>query len=145
MPRALLAALFLLAAVEAASAADIALSVEIPAAKARTARLRHLPAGGQMAVRIASSGRLLVALVSEKQMRSPESRRGPPLFRAVVERSLTFRVVIPEAGNYLLVLSNRGGSGTLTVRVQIRAVRPGRGPAPRGGERTETPAMLTPA
>lgn len=126
MPRALLAAFLLF--INSALAADAALSVEVPAGKARTIRLRNLPGGASMAVAIVSSGRLLVAFVSEKQVRSQQPDSAAPLFRAVVEHRLSFRVTIPEKGNYFLVLSNRGGSQTLSVQAEIRAVAPRRKP-----------------
>ena len=87
-----------------------------------------------MAVRIVTSGRVLVALVAEKQFRAPEPD-AVPLFRGVVERRLTFRVSIPERGNYFLVLSNRGGAETLEVQAEIRTLG-GPKPAPRDGGAT---------
>lgn len=113
-----------------ALAADAALSVDVPAGKARSIRLRNLPSGTAMAVRVVSSGKLLIALVSEKQIRSREPDSAAPLFRAVVERSITFKVTIPESGSYFLVFSNRGGSEALKVQAEIRAVAPPRKPAP---------------
>ena len=144
MSRALLAALLLFSS--AVLSADAAFSVEVPAGKARTVRLRNLPAGTAMAVRVVSSGKLLIALVSEKQVRSREPDGAAPMFRAVVERSLTFKVTIPETGNYFLVLSNRGGSRALSVQAQVRALAPARKPAPEKRDKREKgPAGLHPA
>ena len=144
MPRALLAALLL--AANFALAADAAFSVEVPAGKARTVRLRNLPAGASMAVRIVSTGKLLVALVSAKQVRSREGDSAAPVFRAVVERKLSFKVVIPEKGDYFLVLSNRGGGEALSVQAQLRALAPQRKPAPEKRDKKEKePAGLQPA
>lgn len=109
-------------------AADAAMVLEVPAGKSRTVRLRNLPSATALAVQVVSSGRLLVALVGEKQLRSPKPGKSGALFRAVVERSLSFKVVIPERGNYLLVLSNRGGSKALKVRTRIHALPPARQP-----------------
>jgi hypothetical protein len=114
-------------------AADAALSLEVPAGKSKNIRLRNLPAGGAMAVRIISSGKLLVALISERQLKSPQPG-ALPLFRGVVERRIAFRVTIPEGGDYFLVLSNRGGAEALEVQAEIRAERgaqPKPAPAPR--------------
>lgn len=142
MPRALLAALLLLCG--SALAADAAFSVEVPAGKAKSIRLRNLPGGTAMAVRIVATGKLLVALVSAKQIRSPEPDSAAPMFRAVVDRSLTFKVTIPEKGDYFLVLSNRGGSAALSVQAQIRALAPQRKPpapsAPAKGDKMEKAA-----
>ena len=120
MPRALLAAL-VFALAGSVAAADAALSVEVPAGKAKNIRLRSLPRGATMAVRIVTSGKLLVALVGERQLRAPEPG-ATALFRGLVERRITFRVTIPENGDYFLVLSNRGGTETLEVQAEIRAV-----------------------
>lgn len=139
MPRALLAALLLTIAVSAA-AADAAISVEIAAGKAKNIRLRSLPGGATMAVRITTTRRVLVALVAERDLRTPQPG-SLPLFRGVVERRLAFRVTIPESGNYFLVLSNRGGAEPLEVQAEIRALtRPK--PAPRPEERAD---LLRPA
>ena len=124
MPRALLAALLLLFAVGAAGA-DAAFAVEVPAGKSKNVRLRNVPGGATMAVRIVTTGKLLVALVNLKGTAT--------LFRATVERRLAFRVAVPERGDYVLVLSNRGGSETVEVQAQIRAAaaRPPRDYSPR--------------
>lgn len=112
--------LLLFGATPEARAADAAVSVQVPAGQSRSIRLRNLPAGASMAVRVLTSGKLLVALVGEKQIREA---RGTPVFRAVVERRIAFKVVIPEAGNYFLVLGNRGGAETREVQAEIRALR----------------------
>ena len=142
MPRALLAlALALCAGV--ASAADAAVSVEVPAGKAKNIRLRNLPAGATMAVRIVTTGKLLVALVSANQLRSPEPGSAP-LFRGVVERRITFRVSIRERGDYFLVLSNRGGAEPLEVQAEIHAVGAPRPPAPRDYSPRPEKASMSP-
>jgi hypothetical protein len=141
MPRALLAALLLLIAGSAA-AADAALSIEIGAGKAKNIRLRNLPRGATMAVRIVTSGKLLVGLVSERQLRAPKPG-SMPLFRGMVERQVTFRVSIPDSGDYFLVLSNRGGTTALEVQAEIRAVA-GAKPAPRDYSPRPEKASMSP-
>ena len=120
MPRALLALLAALA-VCSADAADVAFAIDVPAGRVKSVRLRNVPAGAAMAVSIMTSGKLLVALVSEAQLKMPKPGASP-LFRAVAERQIAFRVTIPERGDYFLVLSNRGGAEALSVRAEIRAV-----------------------
>lgn len=137
MPRPLLAALFLCVAA-AAIAADAAVAVEVPAGGQKNIRLRDVPAGTALAVAIQSSGKLVVALVSEKQIRNPQAGAAP-LFRGVLERRLAFRVTIPERGNYFLVLSNRGGAELLEVRAEIRTVGTPRKPAPAPAEPEKLP------
>jgi hypothetical protein len=120
MQGALLAALLFLAAAPAV-AADAAVSLEVPAGESKNVRLRNLPLGTMLAIRIVSSGKLAVALVSQKQK---------ALFRGALERRLSFRVQIPESGDYYLVLSNRQGAETLEVQADIRAEPGRRKPAP---------------
>jgi len=102
--------------------------------------MRSLPAGAVVAVRIVTSGRLLVALVGAKQLKEPRAS-SKPVFRGAVQDKLSFRVVIPEADDYVLVLSNRAGKETLKVEAEIRAVR--RRPKPPPGP-SETRAALHP-
>jgi len=75
VPRALLIALLLLAC--PSFAADAAVSLEVPAGQSKSVRLRNLPSGTVLQVAIKSSGRLLVALVSAKQLKSPEGSPNP--------------------------------------------------------------------
>ena len=89
-----------LAAQEAAVATDIA------PGKSKSVRLRSLPQGAVVAVRVTS-------------------------FRGVVQDKLSFRVTIPEADDYLLVLNNRAGQETLKVEVEMRASRGRSKPPPR--------------
>lgn len=119
MPRALLALLLALI-VGAALGADAAVQLEVPAGKSKSVRLRNLPSGTVLQVAIKSSGRLLVALVSAKQLKSPEGKP-QPVFRGALERSLSFSVVVPETSDYYLVLNNVRGSETLSVQTAIRA------------------------
>ena len=84
--------------------------------------MRSLPAGVLVAVRIVTSGRLLVALVGAKQLKEPQAS-SKPVFRGAVQDKLSFRVVVPEADDYVLVLSNRAGKETLKVEAEIRTVR----------------------
>jgi hypothetical protein len=131
VPRALLIAFLLLA--WPAFAADAAVSLEVPAGQSKSVRLRNLPSGTVLQVAIKSSGRLLVALVSAKQLKSPEGKP-EPVFRGALERSLSFKVVVPETSDYFLVLNNVRGSETLSVQTAIRAERaaqPKPAPAPR--------------
>lgn len=102
--------------------------------------MRGVAAGTVVAVRIVTSGRLLVALVGMKQLREPKPG-SKPLFRGVTQDKLSFRVTISEADDYVLVLNNRAGRETLSVEAQIRAVR--RAPKPPPGK-SETRAALDP-
>lgn len=129
MPGALLAT-FLFFLASPVLAAEAAVATEIPAGKAKTIRIRSLPDGASVAVRIASTGRLLVAFVAMKQLKEPSSG-SKALFRGVVQDKLSFRVVITQADDYLLVLSNRAGRQAVKVEAEIRAVRRRPKPAPK--------------
>ena len=127
MQGALLAALFLVAG--PALAAEAAATVEVPAGQTRTIRLRAVPAGSVMAIRIEADGRVLVALVAAKQLKNPGAAP-KALFRAAVERKLTFRVSIQERDDYYLVLNNRRGTEARIVEAEIRSTRRAPKPSP---------------
>jgi hypothetical protein len=112
-----------------ALAAEVAVTVEIPAGQTRSIRLRSIPDGSALAVRLESDGRVLVALVAAKQLKNPGA---PPkaLFRGAIERKLTFRVSIAERDDYYLVLNNRRGTEPRSVEVEIRSTRRAPKPAP---------------
>jgi hypothetical protein len=129
MPGALLAALLLVAAAPSA-AAEAAVATDIQAGQAKTIRIRSLPLGAAVGVRISSSGRVLVSFLGMKQLKAP-STGAKPLFRGVVQEKMSFRVVIPEADDYVLILSNRSGKEAVKVEAEIQAVRRRPNPAPK--------------
>jgi hypothetical protein len=129
VPGALLAALLLLASASSA-AAEAAVATEIGAGQSKTIRIRSLPEGAAVGVRIVASGRLLVAFLALQQLKTP-SAGAKPLFRGVVQEKLSFRVVVPEADDYVLVLSNRAGKEAVKVEAEIAAVRRRPKPPPK--------------
>ena len=154
MPRALLAALLALGcaavlaggAPRAAHAATAQVTIDVPQGKVKSVRLRHLPRGTLVAIVIRSTGKLGVALVSRTQLKTRKPRA---LFRAALDRKISFKVAIPESDDYYLVLDNRRGAETVTVTTTVRAVQgKKKTPAPRapvvpksGGKFDETRAM----
>jgi hypothetical protein len=130
MPGALLAALLLVAAAPAA-AAEAAVATEIKAGQARTIRIRSLPTGTAVGVRINASGRVLVSFLGMKHLKTP-STDSKPLFRGVVQEKMSFQVVVPEADDYVLILSNRSGKEAVKVEAEIQAVRRRPNPPPKG-------------
>jgi hypothetical protein len=128
-------------------AASAQVSIEVPQGKAKTVRLRHLPRGTVLGVAISASGKLLVALVSAAQLKSPKPE---PLFRGAVDRRMSFQVVIPEASDYYLVLDNRRGTepvkATATIRAEKGAASPSEPPPPpkKGGKLNEARAAAVP-
>lgn len=123
MQGALLAAALALFAAGAA-ATDAAVSMDVPAGESKAIRLRNLPPGASLAVRVVSNGKLLVALVGPGKQ---------ALFRGSLERTLAFRVRVRNGGDHFLVLNNRAGSEMRAVRTDIRAAPAPRAPPP--GER----------
>lgn len=116
------------------------MAFEVPPGQSKSIRMRGVAAGTVLAVRIVTSGRLLVALVGMKQLKEPKPG-SKPLFRGVTQDKLSFRVTISEADDYVLVLNNRAGRETLSVEAEIRTTRRAPKP-PRGG--SETRAALDP-
>jgi hypothetical protein len=121
----------LLTGAEAGAAGGTAqVSIEIPAGKTKTVRLRDLPRGTRLTVRIDAGGKLAVALISRAQLKSPAPEA---LFRGALDRRMTFQVVIPESGHYYLVLDNRRGGAAMKARATIRAEHDAIRPSPPSG------------
>ena len=127
-----------------ASAAEAALSVEVPAGQFKRARLTNLPKDAVLAVVVqtSASGKLVVNLINERAFRNPPKPE-EPIFMGTVERRLSFTVTIPETGNYFLVLDNRRGAETQRIRLGIRAER-GRSPAQPPPPLQQPPLQLQP-
>ena len=119
------AAAFLAGAEAQAAGGTAQVSIEIPAGKTKTVRLRNLPLGTHVTIRIDAGGKLGVALVSGAQLKS---RTPEALFRGALDRRMTFQVVIPESSDYYLVLDNRRATEAVKARATIHAVREARKP-----------------
>jgi hypothetical protein len=144
---ALAGASLLACAAQLAIAASAQVSVEVPQGATRTVRLRHLPRGAVVGVAIGASGKLLVALVSAVQLKSSKPEA---LFRGALERKMSFKVVIPEASDYFLVLDNRRGTDSVQATATIRAesgapAPPLPTPPKKGGKLNEARARGVPA
>ena len=130
-PVRLLAALSLAATLLAgdALAAKAQLQAEVPAQQWRALRLKRLPKDASLAVRVQTAGPINVILIHEKEL-----KRFPapvnPLFAASAERRLSFKVTVPLAGDYYVILDNRRGSEARSVRVTIEALRALKKPPP---------------
>jgi hypothetical protein len=126
-----------------ATAATAQVTIEVPQGKLKSVRLRHLPRGTLVAISISATGRLGVALVSAKQLKAGKPRA---LFRAVLDRRISFKVAIPESDDYYLALDNRRGASAVTVTATVQAVQrkrnaPGTPAKPKsGGKFDETRA-----
>ena len=126
--KSLLAAAVLVAMTTTASVATAAqaqVNSKVPAGKWKAVRLKNLPEGASLSVKVAASGSLIVILIHEAELKrypKPVS----PAFQGTLERTLSFSVVIPEAGNYYIIFDNRRGVDERRVRVLIKAKAPPR-------------------
>lgn len=126
-----------------ALAAKAELSADVPAKKWKALRLKGLPKEGSVAVRVETSGPIIVIFVHHSELqRFPEPVR--PVFSGTAERRLSFKVTLTVAGTYYVILDNRKGDAAREVRLFIEAL-PAREPrtkpspkprAPRGLEET---------
>lgn len=102
-------------------AAKAALSAEVPAKTWKSIRLRGLAKDASLAVRVEASGPINVILVHESELRRfPSPVR--PTFAGSLERRLRFRVTVPAAGNYYVILDNRQGAELRTIQLVIEAL-----------------------
>lgn len=124
----LVAALLLFAAA-GLLAAEAELTAEVPAEKWRALRLKGLPQGASLAVRVETSGPIRVILAREDEVeRFPKGLKAT--FSGTADRRLSFRVRIPAAGTYYVILDNRKGSAQREVKVYVQAL-PARRPPPK--------------
>jgi hypothetical protein len=112
------AALLFACAEVTAAGGTVQVSVEVPDGKTRSVRLRNLPRGASVAVRISAAGKLQVVLISAAQLKS---KKPEALFRGALDRSIAFQVTLQESGDYYLILDNRRGAAPVKARATIRA------------------------
>ena len=106
-----------------AEAAKAQVNSKVPAGKWKAVRLRKLPEGASLSVKVVASGSLVVTLVHEAELkRYPSAIK--PAFQGTLERSLSFSVVIAEAGDYFVIFDNRRGADERRVQVLIQANAP---------------------
>jgi hypothetical protein len=136
---ALLAACLLQGAPQA-QAVKASVEAEVAATTWKTIRLRGLPKGGSLAVHVETTGPISVLLLHESQVaRFPRPVR--PAFAASLDRRLSFRVTLPVAGTYYVVLDNRKGTDARSIKILIEALRPARKPSPKPKGQTELEAI----
>jgi len=128
-----------LAGAPQARAVQASVEAEVPPSTWKSIRLRGLPKNGSLAVRVQSTGPINVVLLHETELaRFPKPVR--PAFAAALERRLSFKVTLPLAGTYYIVLDNRKGEQTRTVKILFEALRPRapKAPAkPNSGQKLE--------
>lgn len=113
-----------------AFAVEATINVEIPGSKWKGVRLKSLPRGASVALSIESSDTLRVIVVDSSELRRFPNTR--PLFSASMEKRLGFSVVIPRSGDYYVVFDNRKSPEPRQVKLNVKAERPARPPAPAG-------------
>ncbi len=114
-----------------AQAAKAQVNSKVPAGKWKAVRLKNLPEGASLSVRVATNGSLVVILVHESELKrypSPIS----PAFQGTLDRTLSFSVVIPDSGDYYIIFDNRRGADERRVRILIQANAPKSGNKPSG-------------
>ena len=98
------------------------LSTEVPAGQFRGLRIRNVPRSARIAIAVKATGRIALSLLTaEDAAKYPAP--GEPLFSAPVESALSFSVVIPAAGDYVLMLDNAKGEVPSKVNLLVRAAR----------------------
>ena len=106
-----------------AEAAKAQVNSKVPPGKWKAVRLKNLPEGAGLGIKVTANGSLVVILVHEAELkRYPEPVS--PVFQGTLDSALTFSVVVPDSGNYYVILDNRRGTEERRVRLQIEARRP---------------------
>jgi hypothetical protein len=101
-------------------AAEAQLNSKVPPGKWKAVRLKNLPEGASLGVKVIATGSLVVILVREAELkRYPEPLN--PVFQGTLDKTLTFSVVIPDSDHYFIILDNRRGTSERQVRVLIQA------------------------
>lgn len=113
------------------------MSLQLPAGKWKTVRLRNLPKDAVMAIVVNATRSITVSLLSEADYRR-FPRLQDPIFLGSVERRLSFTVTIPATGTYYFVLDNRRSEEPCKVKFLIRAQRAKK--PPEGGTPPRAPS-----
>jgi hypothetical protein len=103
-----------------ADAGRALLNVIVPAQKWKSVRIKDLPLNASIALAVQTDGTLDIIFVHQDELAKFPAAVNPA-FQGTVERTMSFRVVIPKPGNYFVILDNRKGSGELKVKVDIQA------------------------
>lgn len=113
-------------------------TIDVPAGKWKTVRLRDVPQGVLVSVDVKSNGRLEVVVVDARDFRRfPRFER--PLFRGEATGRLTFSVTTRDAGNHFVVIFNRSEREARTATVTVSATRTPETVPPQGEPRGLVP------
>ncbi len=111
-----------------AFAVEATINVDVQGGKWKGVRLKSLPHGVSVALRIESSDALRVIVVDSSELRRFPNTR--PLFEASMEKRLGFSVVIPRSGDYYVIFDNRKSTEPRQVKLHVKADTPARSPPP---------------
>ena len=115
---------------ELAFAVEATINVDVLAGKWKGVRLKALPRGVSVALRIESSDPMRVIVVDSSELRRFPNTR--PLFEASMEKRLGFSVVIPRTGDYYVIFDNRKSTEPRRVKLNVKAEPPARSKPPSG-------------
>jgi hypothetical protein len=119
-----------LALAGAPAVAEGTFKVKVPAGTWKAIKVPNQPKGASITVDAKSNGALSVVFLDvDEYAQFPTVTR--PLFQGRVEQHLSFKVAIPSAGDYFVVLDNRTAEHPRAVTVTVRRTR---GPQTGAGE-----------
>jgi hypothetical protein len=103
--------------------AEVELERQVEAGQWSAAKLRNLPAKAKLAIRVETDAEIRIVLTDRSFEETDE--QSVPLYLAAIDGTLTFRFEITAAGDHYLVLDNRSGKQTVSVKVTVNATGPG--------------------
>lgn len=101
----------------------VAATVEIPAQGWKGIRMRKLPAGARLDLKIASDGDIVVQLLDADAFEHLPLG-ATPLVSGRTDTTLSLSTRVPSSGEWYVVLDNRKGSAARSVKVDITATAP---------------------
>jgi len=102
-----------------AASGPFTVNLDVPSGQRKVARLKNLPKNATLAVKVESTGDIIVGILDSTSQGEPDTSR--PLFTGKVDRQLSFSVTVSEAGDHYLVLDNRRGLESRAVKVTVQA------------------------
>jgi len=102
-------------------AGPVKFSLDIPPGSWKTARLRNLPEGTVVSLRVVAEGEMTIGLMDLSSYRR-YPRPTKTLFLGRVTDTLTFSVTIPSTGHYFIVADNPSKTVSRSVSVVVYAV-----------------------
>jgi len=115
-----------------AFAVEATVNVDVAGGKWKGVRLKSLPRGVSVALKIESSDALRVIVVDSSELRRFPNTR--PLFEASMEKRLGFSIVIPRSGDYYVIFDNRKSTEPRQVKLNVKAEPPPRSQPPPAGK-----------